>query len=120
MDDRKDRREKVAPAARNPAASGSPTASQLRHDIDSGRTQDKVAHSDPAAAPLGTDDEAAGSPPTAEQVSLARGHETGRDVRDPSPADQPKQAGMAPGGRFVWLIVALVVACALLGIAVSL
>ncbi|MGE8943779.1 hypothetical protein ACO2I3_17885 [Leptospira interrogans] len=33
---------------------------QLRHDIDTGRTSDKVAAFDPAAAPLGTDDEAAG------------------------------------------------------------
>ena len=36
------------------------TVDQLRHDIDSGRTSDKVAWPDPAAAPLGTDDEAAG------------------------------------------------------------
>jgi hypothetical protein len=41
------------------AASGS-RVEQLRADIDSGRTGDKVAHPDPAAAPLGADDEAAG------------------------------------------------------------
>ena len=35
-----------------------PTSAQLRDDIDSGRTRDKVAKGDPAAAPLGTDDEA--------------------------------------------------------------
>jgi hypothetical protein len=87
----------------------------------SGRTRDKVAHCDPAAAPLGTDDEAAGTPPTAEQVAQARRHETGRPVSDPSPADQPPmQAGMAPGGRYVWLIVAAVVICALIGIALAL
>ncbi len=34
---------------------------QLRHDIDTGRTSDKVNASDPAVAPLGTDDEAAGT-----------------------------------------------------------
>jgi hypothetical protein len=47
------------------------TMAQLRHDIDSGRTGSKVAASDPAAAPLGTDDEAGGapaSPATIEQV----------------------------------------------------
>jgi hypothetical protein len=33
---------------------------QVRDRIDSGATKDKVAASDPAAAPLGTDDEAAG------------------------------------------------------------
>jgi hypothetical protein len=37
---------------------------QLRADIDSGRTGDKVAAPDPAMAPLGTDDEAAGTPPS--------------------------------------------------------
>jgi hypothetical protein len=46
-------------------------AQQLRHAIDSGRTGDKVAFPDPAAAPLGTDDEAAGTPPTPEQVEMA-------------------------------------------------
>ena len=36
------------------------TTDQLRHDIDQGRTGDKVP--DPAVAPLGTDEEAAGTP----------------------------------------------------------
>jgi hypothetical protein len=35
---------------------------QVRDRIDSGATGEKVAISDPAAAPLGTDDEAAGAP----------------------------------------------------------
>jgi len=38
-------------------------AERLRTDIDAGRTGDKVPHPDPAAAPLGTDDEAAGTRP---------------------------------------------------------
>ena len=44
------------------AATPPPTADaqRLRHDIDSGRTGDKIPVEDPAAAPLGTDDEAAG------------------------------------------------------------
>ena len=49
-----------------------PTTSQLRHDIDSGRTGEKVAAPDPAAAPLGTDEEAAGTPPSGEAVATAR------------------------------------------------
>lgn len=36
---------------------------QLRHDIDSGKTGDKVDFPDPAAVPLGTDAEAGGYPP---------------------------------------------------------
>ena len=51
---------------------GTATVAQLRDDIDSGRTRDKVPASDPAAAPLGTDNEAAGTPPPAELVQRAR------------------------------------------------
>jgi hypothetical protein len=54
------------------ATSHSPTTAQLRHDIDSGRTGDKVAGFDPAAAPLGTDEEAAGTPPSVDAIALAR------------------------------------------------
>jgi hypothetical protein len=45
-----------------PEKHGAATPSQLKEDIDSGRTRDKVAVFDPAAAPLGTDEEAAGTP----------------------------------------------------------
>ncbi|MDX2155902.1 MAG: hypothetical protein SFW09_05255 [Hyphomicrobiaceae bacterium] len=48
----------------------------LRSAIDRGRTGDKVAHPDPAAAPLGTDDEAAGTPPAPREVREAMRHET--------------------------------------------
>ncbi len=41
-----------------------PTTDQLRHAIDSGATGEKVPFPDPAAAPLGTDAEAGGTPPT--------------------------------------------------------
>jgi len=43
------------------AASG---PARLRAAIDSGRTRDKVPGFDPAAAPLGTDEESAGTPST--------------------------------------------------------
>jgi cobalamin biosynthesis Mg chelatase CobN len=56
------------------------TTDRLRDDIDSGRTQDKVATSDPAAAPLGTDEEAAGTPPSPQVVELARRQELVRDA----------------------------------------
>jgi hypothetical protein len=48
-----------------------PTTDRLRAEIDSGRTGDKVAASDPAAAPLGADDEAAGKPPSRRSVERA-------------------------------------------------
>jgi hypothetical protein len=57
-----------------------PTTDQLRIRIDRGETGDKVAAPDPAAAPLGTDDEAGGFPPTEEERALA--------ARMPPPAPQ--------------------------------
>lgn len=51
------------------------TAETLRRDLDSGRGRDKLAAPDPAAAPLGTDDEAAGTPISPEQARLARSEE---------------------------------------------
>jgi hypothetical protein len=45
-------------------SSKEPTTDQLRRAIDSGATGDKVNSSDPAAAPLGTDEEAGGRTPT--------------------------------------------------------
>ena len=46
------------------------TADDLRVDIDRGVTGDKIPGSDPAAAPLGTDAEAAGTPPTRREVDI--------------------------------------------------
>ncbi|WP_154446763.1 hypothetical protein [Halovulum marinum] len=74
--------------------SGNPD--RLRDRIDHGETADKVEVSDPAAAPLGTDAEAGGVPPTREQVRRAEAQETQRAQgtykmpapggADPSPA----------------------------------
>lgn len=43
--------------------------SQARHQTDSGKTQDKVDHPDPAAAPLGTDEEAGGARTPREEIA---------------------------------------------------
>ncbi len=59
-----------------PPDSSNPTTAQLKADIDSGQTLDKVPVFDPGLSPLGTDDEAAGRPPSAYRVALARFHET--------------------------------------------
>jgi hypothetical protein len=71
------------------SSSPPPTTSQLRHDIDSGRTGEKVAAPDPAAAPLGTDDEAAGTSPSGAAVAIARRAE----LKDPVKA-QPDRGGL--------------------------
>jgi hypothetical protein len=54
-----------------------PTANvaQLKSDIDSGATGDKVPMFDPALAPLGTDAEAAGTPPDPRLVAAERAQE---------------------------------------------
>ena len=55
-----------------PPDSAAPTSAQLKADIDSGRTGDKIGVFDPGLSPLGTDDEAAGRPPEPHRVRLAR------------------------------------------------
>jgi len=58
-----------------PPASDRPTSAMLKGDIDSGRTGDKNPVFDPGLSPLGTDDEAAGTPPSAFRIALARHYE---------------------------------------------
>lgn len=51
------------------------TYAQLKNDIDSGRTGDKVGGFDPGASPLGTDDEAAGVAASPAVIQQARAQE---------------------------------------------
>ena len=57
-------------------------AVQLRNAIDHESAGDKVDHQDPAAAPLGADDEAAGHPDSSRQVEAAIRQETRREPTD--------------------------------------
>jgi hypothetical protein len=64
----------------------------LKADIESGRTGDKVGVLDPGLSSLGTDDEAAGRPPSPFHIALARYQETvgrwmkgGRSTSDAHP-----------------------------------
>jgi hypothetical protein len=54
------------------------TADRLRAEISRGNTGEKVDWPDPAMAPLGTDDEAAGTPPSAARVKMAHHAEIAR------------------------------------------
>ena len=65
----------IKPMDEPPLARGSTTA-QLKGDINSGRTGDKNEVFDPGLSPLGTDEEAGGSPLRPEQVDLARHQES--------------------------------------------
>ena len=60
---------------------------QLRADIDSGRTGDKIPFPDPAAAPLGTDAEAAGFPPTRRELRMEMINQAGSPVSTSWPDD---------------------------------
>jgi hypothetical protein len=73
-------------------------AARLRADIDSGRTGDKVPAADPVAAPLDTDEEAAGTPMAPEAIAQARQRET---VRRHAP--RPRR-GLGDG----WIQIAIV------------
>ncbi len=44
---------------------------QARKETDTGRTHDKVNHPDPAAAPLGTDEEAGGATTPPEDIAAS-------------------------------------------------
>jgi hypothetical protein len=83
-----------------------PTAEAERATTDRGGFADKVPAPDPAAAPLGTDDEAAGQP-------------SGGDARGPRPRAAQRsaaiKAGPAPSGREWWIGVPVLLVLAALG-----
>ena len=82
-----------------------PTTQQLKADIDAGRTGDKVVEGfDLGLSTLGTDDEAAGSPNTPEQVAMARALEK-RDAPKP-PAEQSARVPK-PGWPALWIVVGM-------------
>jgi hypothetical protein len=75
--------------APSPGRAPDATVAQLRQDITSGATGDKVPVLDPAMSPLGTDDEAAGAPPSPELVAAVRRTER----TDPHPSAHPHDRG---------------------------
>jgi hypothetical protein len=82
---------------------------EFRSKIDSGQTGDKMPWSDPAAAPLGTDDEAAGTPPTRAQVAMAYRQEAGRPVSSRSPVG--RGLGVAWWMVGITIVIALSIIC---------
>lgn len=82
------------------------TVEQLRAAIDSGRTGDKIPFPDPAAVPLGGDEEAAGTPLSREQVSMAMKNELLQRQSVRRPGDHGIGAG--------WVLVAIIVGAALM------
>jgi hypothetical protein len=78
--------------APEPGSEARPQTGTLRQAIDSGKTGDKVPAADPAAAPLGTDAEAAGTPVPRDvaEAEKRRQEETARDL--------PEGSAVAPTG----------------------
>jgi hypothetical protein len=100
------------------------TAEQLRGDIDAGRTGDKVGGLDPAAAPLGTDEEAAGVTLDAETLAEVRAQALA-NARRPSTRENSATPELTPDGcgvrtSYAWPIAAGVLAAGVLAGAVLL
>lgn len=101
--------EKLPPDTSRPQG---PTTAQLKHDIDTGRTGEKIGHPDPAASPLGTDDEAAGHPPSPEAIAHARAQEVRHGPR-PS-GEQPVKKSRAK--FWLWSVAAVLVLAFLMAV----
>ena len=95
------------------------TTAQLKADIDSGRTGDKFAVGDPGLSPLGTDDEAAGTPESPERIHAARAQEA--KIGAIARAEPPKgeRAWFIPTLLGVLMLIVVVIAFIGLGHAVS-
>lgn len=87
-----------------PPAPQHSTPERLRDDIDRGATGDKTPGIDPAAAPLGADDEAAGMPP--QGAALPGEHQ--RPKRGPVPPSASAGGVAGPGYWLMWGLVLVV------------
>lgn len=90
-------------------ADQSGTTEQLRADIDRGETRDKVAFSDPATAPLGTDAEAGGTPTSPTALAAER-----RKSIHPVESDEPRRRPWIT----IWLLGIIAAALAMTTIAI--
>lgn len=97
-------------ADRGAPANGPAAMNRLRDHIDRGGSADKVAAIDPAAAPLGTDAEAAGTPPTPDEVAMAREAEAHRASPARNPRKPASQSHVAMGSRGRLAMVAAAIA----------
>ena len=89
---------------------------RLRGDIDAGRTHHKVPFYDPAAAPLGTDDEAAGAPAGTERRAMVAqmiGPSSAGGGTDERGRPCDDKGTTVPGVSFVTAVVCLLLVVAL-------
>lgn len=81
---------------------------RLRVDIDRGRTGDKVNNPDPAAAPLGADDEAAGTPVTRERLDTAARQPLPDQQGEPPAASQRRHNGLPTTMALFFVAIAVI------------
>ena len=91
-------------------------AAQLKRDVESGATGDKVPMLDPGLAPLGTDDEAAGAPLDPKLVAEVRERERRDAPVPPDPASHRKP--LTSSHRTLAILVGLLCLALLAGILV--
>lgn len=93
------------------------TAAQVRGDIDHGRAGDRAPALDPAAAPLETDAEAGGAPPTVDEIEQERTHtnrlEGDRRPNAVSPARTPDASADQGHHPFLTALALLVLTAAI-------
>jgi hypothetical protein len=87
---------------------GHPTSARLGYDIARGRAGHNVDFPDPAVAPLGTDDEAAGTPPSSESIKMAYDLEIGRP-------ETFHEQGAGDHGVALYVIIAVGLAIGMIG-----
>lgn len=117
------------PEPRPPAASTPPQEpkdgsdrGQTRAETDAGRLGDKIAHPDPAAAPLQGDAEAAGTPTSAQanEDAVAEQRRTGGSAAQTQPhfgrEAQPRRANT----RMTWMLTSVLTGLVAIGIVAAL
>ena len=98
---RRDDPTELEPRPRTPPDRGpGATLMQLKQDIDSGATGDKVPVLDPSSTPLGTDAEAAGFPVPPETMAALREAERAerRSPLDPADTEEDRRGLRLVGG----------------------
>lgn len=98
----------AAPPPPDPERGGA-VADDLRARIDAGQTADKVNYPDPAAVPLGTDAEAAGTPTDAAAMRRAAAKETARTPLAEDRPDPRRMQAETARNRLIALLAVVVI-----------
>lgn len=111
MAERPPKQDSTAPGESRPPEPkrGGAVADELRTRIDAGETADKVNHPDPAAAPLGTDAEAAGTPTDPAAMRRTATKETARTPLAEERPDPNRMQADSARNRLIALLAVVVI-----------